>query len=86
MAPRRVLPAMAQAFVGHLDPQFIEMMSQIQVFETRVPMTIPISGTGSAGMDAALCSLIEAGNLFLVCVNSCFGGRMGEMANRCGAE
>jgi alanine-glyoxylate transaminase / serine-glyoxylate transaminase / serine-pyruvate transaminase len=91
MVPPRVLLAMAHPLVGHLDPQFIEMMSQVQdmlrqVFQTRNLLTIPISGTGSAGMEAALCNLVEPGDPVLVCVNGYFGERMVEMANRYGAE
>jgi len=73
LVPPRVLRAMDHLLVGHLDPQFVEMMTQVQdmlrqVFQTQNRLTIPVSETGSAGMEAALCSLIEPGDPVLVCV------------------
>ena len=56
------------------------------VFGTRNPLTIPISGTGSAGMEAALVNVVEPGDRVLVCVNGVFGERMTDVAERCGAE
>jgi alanine-glyoxylate transaminase/serine-glyoxylate transaminase/serine-pyruvate transaminase len=82
---------MAHPLLGHLDPQFIEVMNQVQemlrqVFQTDNPLTVPISGTGSAGMEAMVCNLIEPGDEALVCVNGYFGGRIAEMASRYGGE
>jgi len=87
----RVLRAMAHPLVGHLDPTFIQTMNEIQemlrvVFQTENRLTVPISGTGSAGMEAMLCNLIEPGDSVLVCVNGYFGNRMVDMAGRYGAE
>jgi alanine-glyoxylate transaminase/serine-glyoxylate transaminase/serine-pyruvate transaminase len=64
----RVLRALAHPPVGHLDPRFITLMNEVQdllryVFQTEQELTIPISGTGSACMEAALCNFIEAGDL-----------------------
>jgi alanine-glyoxylate transaminase/serine-glyoxylate transaminase/serine-pyruvate transaminase len=89
MVSPRVLRAMATPLLGHLDPQFLEMMSAIQamlrhVFQTENELTIPISGTGSAGMEAALCNFIEPGDRVLIAVNGYFGGRMVDMAGRYG--
>lgn len=91
MVHPRVLRALATPPVGHLDPEFITIMNEIQellrfVFETTNRLTLPISGTGSAGMEAALCNFIEPGDPILICVNGYFGERMVDMAARYGAE
>jgi len=90
MVHPRVLRAMAQPLVGHLDPQFLKVMAEVQellryVFQTQNKLTIPVSGTGSAGMEAALCNFIEEGDEVVICVNGYFGERMVNMANRYGA-
>ncbi|MBI4769111.1 MAG: alanine--glyoxylate aminotransferase family protein, partial [Chloroflexi bacterium] len=56
-----------------------------ETFQTRNALTLPVSGTGSAGMEAALCNLIEPGDRVLIGVNGFFGGRLAEMAARYGA-
>lgn len=90
MVPPRVLQAMAHPLLGHLDPKFVELMKEVQnllryVFQTKNPMTLPISGTGSAGMECAVANLIEPGDTILVGVNGYFGERLCEMASRHGA-
>ncbi|NJD59213.1 MAG: alanine--glyoxylate aminotransferase [Anaerolineales bacterium] len=90
MVPPRVLQAMAHPLVGHLDPQFIVLMKEVQellryVFQTKNLMTLPVSGTGSAGMEAAVANLIEPGDSIMVGVNGYFGERICEMASRYGA-
>lgn len=87
----RTLRAMAHPLVGHLDPQFITLMNEVQellrfVFQTDNRLTLPVSGTGSAGMEAALCNFIEPGDSVLIGVNGYFGERMCDMADRYGAE
>ncbi|MCL4459756.1 MAG: alanine--glyoxylate aminotransferase family protein [Chloroflexi bacterium] len=87
----RVLRAMSSPVVGHLDPDFLKVMSDTKellqyVFQTSNDLTFPISGTGSAGMEAALANLIEPGDGILVLVNGFFGGRMCEMVERYGGE
>ncbi|MDO8957805.1 MAG: alanine--glyoxylate aminotransferase family protein [Deltaproteobacteria bacterium] len=87
----RVLLAMAKPMVGHLDPEFIRIMNNLQdllrhVFGTKNPVTIPISGTGSAGMEAAFVNVVEPGDRVLVCINGVFGERMADVAERCGAH
>lgn len=89
--PPRVLRAMAAPLVGHLDPSFLELMEQIKrllryVFRTENDATIPISGTGSAGMEACLCNLIEPEDSVLVCANGFFGQRICDMVGRCGGR
>jgi alanine-glyoxylate transaminase/serine-glyoxylate transaminase/serine-pyruvate transaminase len=91
IVPPRVLRAMTHPLVGHLDPQFVALMDEVQallryVFQTENQLTIPVSGTGSAGMEAALCNFIEPGDPVLVGVNGYFGERLCEMADRYGAQ
>jgi alanine-glyoxylate transaminase/serine-glyoxylate transaminase/serine-pyruvate transaminase len=86
----RVLRAMSAPLVGHLDPAFVQMMEEVKgllrtVFATQNPLTIPISGTGSAGMEACLVNLLEPGDELVVGVNGVFGTRMAEVAERAGA-
>lgn len=91
MVHPRILRALAHPLVGHLDPQFIALMTEVQellrlVFQTDNRVTIPVSGTGSAGMEAALCNFIEPGDPVLIGVNGYFGERLCDMAGRYGAE
>lgn len=90
-AAPRVLRAMATPLVGHLDPQFLTLMDEVQqllryVFQTENKFTIPVSGTGSAGMEAALCNFIERGDRVLIAINGYFGERLFDMAGRYGAQ
>lgn len=87
----RVLAALAQPTVGHLDPYFLKLMNELQsmlreVFQTSNELTLAVSGTGSAGMEACIVNLIEPGDRMLVCVNGVFGGRMSDVATRAGAR
>ena len=91
MAHPRVLKAMATPLVGHLDPQFLEIMNEVQellrfVFQTENQLTVPLSGTGTAGMDASLANLLEPGDSAVICVNGYFGERLCEIAARFGAK
>jgi alanine-glyoxylate transaminase/serine-glyoxylate transaminase/serine-pyruvate transaminase len=85
----RVLAAMARPTIGHLDPAFVGMMDQVKAllqhaFQTGNELTLPISGPGSAGMEACFVNLVEPGDTVVVCVNGVFGGRMKENVERCG--
>jgi alanine-glyoxylate transaminase/serine-glyoxylate transaminase/serine-pyruvate transaminase len=85
----RVLKAMATPLLGHLDPQFLAIMNDVQgmlraVFGTENPFTIAISGTGSAGMEAALVNVVEPGDKVIVGVSGVFGTRLAEIVGRCG--
>ena len=87
----RVLRAMSTPMVGHLDPSFIEIMNEVQellryTFQTDNQWTIPVSGTGSASMEASFANLVEPGDTVLVPTNGYFGGRMESMARRAGGE
>lgn len=87
----RVLRAMSAPLLGHLDPLFVRAMDEVQVllryvFETNNRLTIPVSGTGSAGMEAAVANLLEPDEEIVICINGYFGERMHEMALRVGAR
>ena len=87
----RILEAMSKPLVGHLDPHFLGLLDEIQgslrpLFGTSNRFTLPLSATGSAGMEACLVNLLEPGQRILVGVNGVFGGRMVEVATRAGAE
>ncbi len=87
----RVLKAMATPMIGHLDPQFIQIMDAVkdmlrQLFKTRNELTFPVSATGSAGMETCFVNLLEPGDTALVCVNGVFGNRMSDIVERCGAK
>ena len=87
----RVLRAAAIPVIGHLDPKFLELMDETMgllrfIFQTQNALTLAISGTGSAGMEAALINLIEPGDGVIVGVNGYFGERICDMALRHGAE
>jgi alanine-glyoxylate transaminase/serine-glyoxylate transaminase/serine-pyruvate transaminase len=91
MIDPRVLRAMAQPVIGHLDPAFIALMDKVQellryVFQTENELTIPVSGTGSAGMEASVANMVEPGDAVLICINGYFGTRLAEMARRYGGE
>lgn len=87
----RVLAAMAQPTIGHLDPAFIGLMDDIKrllqlTFRTQNELTMPVSGPGSAGMEACFANLLEPGDTIIVCENGVFGGRMRVMSERLGAK
>ncbi len=87
----RVLSALSKPTIGHLDPQFIQLMDSIKgliqyTFQTKNEITLPVSAPGSAGMEACFVNLLEPGDKVIVCQNGVFGGRMKENVERCGAE
>lgn len=87
----RVLQAMGQPLLGHLDPVFLAVLDEVQerlrrLFGTANPMTLPLSGTGSAGMEACLVNLLEPGDEILVGVAGVFGTRMCDVASRAGGR
>lgn len=88
--PDRVLQAMASPTLGHLDPEYLTLMDELkqllqEIFRTKNGLTLAVSGTGSAGMEAAVVNLLEPGDEALVCVNGVFGGRMKDVMERTGA-
>jgi len=89
--PPAVYTALSKPTIGHLDPQFIAIMDEIKVLLQRVMqtqnrLTLPISGTGSAGMETCFVNLVETGNTVLILVNGVFGLRMADVAGRLGAQ
>jgi alanine-glyoxylate transaminase/serine-glyoxylate transaminase/serine-pyruvate transaminase len=85
-----VAAALSAPTIGHLDPYFLQVMSETQsmlreVFQTKNELTLAVSGTGSAGMEACVVNLVEPGDRMVVCVNGVFGGRMADVARRYGA-
>jgi len=87
----RVRRALALPLLGHLDPHFLAILDRVQaglrrLFGTENRMTLPLSGTGSAGMEACLVNLLEPGDAIVVGVAGVFGARMCEVAKRAGAQ
>ncbi len=86
----RVFQAMGAPLLGHLDPDFLRVMEDVKemlrlVFQTANGITFPLSGTGSAGIEAAMVNMLEPGDTIVVGVNGYFGDRMAQIASRCGA-
>src|SRR5580698_2557576 len=86
-----VTMALAGPVLGHLDPQFLALLDSTndrlrQVFGTSNALTLPVSGTGSAGMEASFVNFVHPGDPVVVGVNGVFGERMCEVAARHGAE
>ncbi len=85
-----VYSALAKPTIGHLDPYFVEIMDAVkvqlrQLFTTQNALTLPMSGTGSAGMETVFVNLIEQGDSVLILTNGVFGTRMQDVAARLGA-
>ncbi len=86
----KVIEALAQPTIGHLDPAFVELMESVKsllqyAFQTKNELTLPVSGPGSVGMETCFVNLIEPGDKVIVCQNGVFGGRMREIVERMGA-
>jgi alanine-glyoxylate transaminase/serine-glyoxylate transaminase/serine-pyruvate transaminase len=89
--PARVLAALSEPIVGHMDPAFLALAGEVQsalrrLFGTANPMTWPVSGTGSAGMETCFANLLEPGDTAVIGVAGVFGERMCEVATRLGAR
>ncbi len=87
----RVLESLALPVIGHLDPAFLKIMDESmamlrEVFQTQNRLALPMSGTGSAGMETCFVNLVEPGDAVLIGVNGVFGTRMVDVAQRCGAQ
>ena len=87
----RILEALSRPTIGHLDPQFQKLMSDImpmlrEVFQTSNKLTFPVSAPGSAGMETCFVNLVEPGDKVIVCQNGVFGGRMKENVERSGGS
>ena len=93
--PSNPYPEVAEALIrpvlGHLDPEFVATLDETcdrlrKVFRTENALTLPISGTGSAGMEASFVNVVNPGDTVVIGVNGVFGERMCDVASRCGAE
>jgi alanine-glyoxylate transaminase/serine-glyoxylate transaminase/serine-pyruvate transaminase len=87
----QVLEAMAQPTIGHLDPMFIEIMDDTQaflraVYQAEDAFTLPVSATGSGGMETLVANMTEPEDQVLVVVNGVFGGRIADCAKRFGGD
>ena len=87
----RVLRAMTQPVVGHLDPVFFQIMDDVcemlrRIFHTGNTVTMPISATGTGAMETACVNVLERGDTAIVCRNGYFGVRLADIAQRCGAN
>ena len=85
----RVLKAMTTPMLGYLDADFVDIMDDTvallrQVYGTQNSLTFPVSGTGTSGMETALTNVIESGDHVIVGINGYFGGRIADIAERCG--
>src|SRR4051812_12449209 len=83
--------ALGAPLIGHLDPLFLQILDETsdrlrEVFGTANRRTLPLSATGSAGMEAAFVNTVGPGDVVVVAVNGLFGQRMTDVASRCGAE
>jgi alanine-glyoxylate transaminase/serine-glyoxylate transaminase/serine-pyruvate transaminase len=90
-AAPEVLEALSRPMLGFLTPEFLETLDGVadglrRIFQTSNRMTFAVSGTGSAGLEAALVNILEPGDELLVGVNGLFGGRLADVASRAGAE
>jgi alanine-glyoxylate transaminase/serine-glyoxylate transaminase/serine-pyruvate transaminase len=86
-----VLRALALPTIGHLDPAFLGLLDQVRAMlrelaGTHNELTMPMSGTGSLGMETCVVNLVEPGDRVLVGINGVFGQRLAEVARRAGAE
>jgi alanine-glyoxylate transaminase/serine-glyoxylate transaminase/serine-pyruvate transaminase len=87
----QVLEALARPTIGHLDPEFVNLMDEVKqllqyAFQTNNTLTMPISAPGSAGMESVFVNLVEPGDKVIVCQNGVFGGRMQQNVQRCGGQ
>jgi len=85
----RVMAAMSLPAIGYLDPVFVDMMEELKsllryVYQTKNPLTFPVSGPGSVGMEYCFVNMVKPGDKVIVCRNGVFGGRMIENVERCG--
>ncbi len=89
--PDEVYQALSRYTLGHMDKSFIQVMDEIkemqqELMQTKNPLSIPVSGTGSAGMETCFVNLIEPGDAVLILQNGVFGVRMEDVAERLGAD
>src|SRR5580700_9074816 len=88
---QRVLEALGRSPIGYLDPELFTLLDALRndlriLFGTKNEFTIPLTGTGMAGMECCLANLIEPGDNVVIGVNGFFGGRMVDICRRLGAQ
>jgi alanine-glyoxylate transaminase/serine-glyoxylate transaminase/serine-pyruvate transaminase len=88
--PDSILNALSKPTIGHLDPDFLNLMDEVgeslkYCFQTESALTFVLSGPGSIGMEASFVNLVEPGDKVVVCINGVFGGRMRDVCERIGA-
>src|SRR5256885_9147472 len=81
--------ALSRPMLGHLDPVFVAILDETcerlrTVFRTANPLTLPVSGTGSAGMEAAFLTLVGPGEVMVVAVEGFYGDGILHVARHCG--
>ena len=86
-----IYKALHQPTLGHLNPRFIKIMDTIKIqlqtlLNTKNELTVPMSGTGSAGMETCFVNLLEPNDNVLILINGVFGVRMQDVATRLGAN
>lgn len=86
-SPPQVLQAMVQPLLGHLHPEFTQIMDEVKdglsyIFQTKNEVVCCISGTGHSGMEATICNLLEPGDVILIAENGIWGQRAADMAQR----
>src|SRR4051794_9121403 len=89
--PRRVLDALAQPTIGHLDPAFGALIDEVAdglraTMRTANRVTFGLSATGSGGMQAMVDTLIAPGDRVVCGVHGAFGARMADALGRAGAH
>ena len=89
--PPSVLQALIAPLTGHKDPFYLQVMDEAAqllryVFQTQNGTSMSLPGTGGAGMEAAMANLLQPGDTAVVCINGLFGGRMADIAERCGGN
>jgi alanine-glyoxylate transaminase / serine-glyoxylate transaminase / serine-pyruvate transaminase len=87
----RILEALGRSPIGYLDPELFTLLDDLRadlrtLFGTKNEFTIPLTGTGMAGMECCLVNLIEPGDNVVIGINGFFGGRMAEISRRLGAN
>lgn len=87
----RVRAAQGRPLLGHLDPEFLPVLDRVQaglrrLFGTTNQLTLPLAGTGTAGMEALVANLVEPGDRVVIGVHGVFGQRFAESARRAGGD
>lgn len=91
LTPPSVQAAMVRPAVGHMDPELFPILEEIvvllrQTFQTANEVTLPVSGTGTAGMEASVVNTVGPGDRVVVASSGYFAERVAEVARRTGAE